>query len=51
MILMSIPTKITGYDRFMEKLNRKKRQANNFQPTSNLSNKPATRATKKDSAK
>ncbi len=45
MISMSVPTKTTGYDRFMEKLNRKKMQANK------LSNKPATSETKKDSAK
>lgn len=40
-----MPTKITGFDRFMEKLNRKKRQANDSQP------KPVAPAAKKNSAK
>lgn len=48
---MSLSTNITGYDRFMEKLNRKKRQANDPQPTNHSSNKPVKPAVKKDSTK
>lgn len=48
---MGLSTKITGYDRFMDKFNRKNRQAENFQPKSHVGGKPSTQAAKNSPVK
>jgi hypothetical protein len=51
MIYMGLSTKITGYDRFMDKFNRKKKQTANSQPKSRFSNNPVAQTPKNSSVK
>jgi hypothetical protein len=41
---MGLSTKITGYDRFVDKFNKKKKSEDNLQPKSHFGNKPATKS-------
>lgn len=45
---MGISNKITGFDRFMDKFDKKKKQTDNSQPTSLFGNKPVTPISKKN---
>lgn len=48
---MGLSKKVTGYDRFVDKFNRKNKQTDNFQPKSHLGNKPIAHAPKNSPGK